>query len=304
MTTLQINIERKCLNGKDPEAVYEVRQPLFAGDFWFADEEITEWARLIIAEHLPEFPECSIVYLWKAKGGTPGGTATLGKCLKISGDKTLFSGGKDFEIWFAADHADAMQLTNYQMEALIYHELLHVAKQEDEDGKVKLGVKGHDFEGFVPEIERYGFWEGRVASMARAVQGRLDLADVVPPQIDLSPVAIAEPDEDEDGDEPPLLVEDEEPEIATAEQVVEALDGTVIDAGNGVTATIEAGPPKPMSHTFIDNGKGHCKTCNLSEGSELHSEAATVGVERKVPATEEEAQAQEEAMASLGARAK
>jgi hypothetical protein len=355
--TLAINIERKCLNGRDPNATYEVRQPLGAGGWWEADEEIIEWARLIVEAHLPDFPECSIVYLWKAKGGAPGGNATMGKCLKLTGDKQFGFNGRDYEIWLAADHVAAMQFSNFQLEALLYHELLHVAKQEDEDGNIKLGVRGHDFEGFVPEIENYGFWDQSAAAIARAVQLRLDFADSVPPQMSLSPVTIAESEYDAEGDEPPVLddedelptaddLETEEPEtgIVGVEQIVEAMDGAVIDVGNGVTATIHAGP---RDSAIEDEGGEDVGEDVSVAGHEAEAEAVypneppTVGVERKVtrhvyvdnpnkpetclvcaavrgegehgpveqasrrePATEEEAQEQEEALASLGNRAK
>ena len=99
-----------------------------------------------------------MVFLWKDKGGTSAGKMKLGACQKPSGLLSFFS-GTDFVIWIALDNCKALRLTNRQMEALVYHELLHTDAEEDEDtGEEILGLRAHDFEGFNEELKHYGPW--------------------------------------------------------------------------------------------------------------------------------------------------
>lgn len=171
--------ERTCVNERDPDRTFMVPSGP-AGDFYEAPE-LAEWAELIIQKKLPDFPEGVVIrYLWKARGGAPGGKLTMGKCKKLSGD-TEYYAGADYEIWLAADHLAEQGLTNFQVEALLYHELLHVLEEKDEEkGISKLSVRPHDNEVFIGEIEHYGFWDTDIANLARAVQGRLALGETVP----------------------------------------------------------------------------------------------------------------------------
>ena len=73
-----------------------------------------------------------------------------------------------------ADQAPSMEATAYQVESLVYHELLHVTTDE----KGRPSVRGHDWEGFVSEILRYGLCWPDVRRVGEAVQQlRLDLGD-------------------------------------------------------------------------------------------------------------------------------
>lgn len=54
--------------------------------------------------------------------------------------------------------------------ALVDHELMHCDALWDKDGKTKLAIKAHDFEGFNAEIERHGIWRHNAVGMARAMQ--------------------------------------------------------------------------------------------------------------------------------------
>lgn len=109
-----------------------------------------------------------IQYLWKRTGGKDGGRTKLGACQKPSGLLRYFA-GVDFIIWIGADTCRDAQLTHQQMEALVFHELLHVSLDDND----KPMVRPHDFEGFAAEITEYGFWRPDVKNIANAVQGRL-----------------------------------------------------------------------------------------------------------------------------------
>jgi hypothetical protein len=107
---------------------------------------------------LADLHQVRIRYLWRKKGATSAGKNVLGKSTKQSGLAAYF-GDCDFTVIIAADFARQYQLTNHQMEACIYHELLHIEVGEDEQtGDLILSPRGHDAELFYDEIRRYGFW--------------------------------------------------------------------------------------------------------------------------------------------------
>lgn len=131
---------------------------------------------------IAQWPELNFIasyevrFLWKASGGRSGGAPKLGKCVLTSGLVEFF-GGIDWVVWLSADWCREMEFGDEQIEALVYHELLHcTTKGEDEE---EPALRGHDFEGFAKEIERYGFWDDTMRVARGAVQGRLAL-DVSP----------------------------------------------------------------------------------------------------------------------------
>ena len=133
-------------------------------------------ARLIATCHeLAHLHTARITYLWKREGGKSGGKLTLGKCKAVSGLERYWS-ESDFVIWLAADHAQTFNLDQRQIEALIFHELMH-ADIDDETARPK--VRPHDVEAFVPEIERYGLWTSDLKDAGDAMrQAALPMAIV------------------------------------------------------------------------------------------------------------------------------
>lgn len=117
--------------------------------------ELADLAAQLLARHthLAHLLGLEVVYLWKAEGGKSAGQDVLGKCQKPSGLLRHFSQA-DFVIWLAADHLRARLLSARQVEALLYHELLHTAI--DDEGRP--AVRGHDWAGFTREIEHYGLY--------------------------------------------------------------------------------------------------------------------------------------------------
>jgi hypothetical protein len=125
-----------------------------------------------------------VKFRWKREGGARAGRATYGKCVKASG-LTRHFGDCDFVIWAAADHLRAAQFTNWQLEALVYHELCHIVENPESGA---LGLVGHDWEGFASELARYGAWDASIKRIARIAQ-----------QLPLIP--FDEPDGDEEDDD-------------------------------------------------------------------------------------------------------
>ncbi|MCD9188270.1 MAG: hypothetical protein LUM44_17775 [Pyrinomonadaceae bacterium] len=125
--------------------------------------ELEKIGKYLIEKYEQDFYPIStanIRYLWKRKGGTGGGRATLGKCVKPSSlirklsekDSDGFTEKVDFVVWVAADHCRKGQITVGQIHALIFHELLHADYQNG-----KYCLRGHDFEGFSREVQEFGF---------------------------------------------------------------------------------------------------------------------------------------------------
>ncbi|MCA1615026.1 MAG: hypothetical protein LC795_15515 [Acidobacteria bacterium] len=136
----------------------------------FDREEFVEAPELaeVAQELLHRFEELSFLYdfnlrfFWKEKGGATGSKNTLGKCVKPSGLLKKYSDAH-FIVWVAADHT-RHRLTNKQMEALLFHELMHCARDE----KGRPTIRPHDFEGFAREIEVYGAWKGDIERIGKA----------------------------------------------------------------------------------------------------------------------------------------
>ncbi|HZS02225.1 MAG TPA: putative metallopeptidase [Chloroflexota bacterium] len=169
--------EKRLIVGGDPDERYPVPvEGAFQGDFLPAPE-LEQVAHALIRKHEMldgGLGEENLTVLWKRKGGSSGGVPTLGKCAKLSGLARFF-GHVEFVIWVAADHARAEGLTRWQVEALVYHELLH-AELDDEKGWTR---RGHDVEVFAAELAEYGAWR-RDLSMFMEVARQMPLFETVP----------------------------------------------------------------------------------------------------------------------------
>lgn len=130
-----------------------------------------------VAEDLiATYPELShlksarIAYLWKRSGGQSKGQATLGKCQKPSGLLAHFA-GVDYVVWLAADHARDHALTALQLEALVFHELMHTdVEDHDEAEDVVFTMRGHDVEEHSAVVRRYGLWRDSLTQFAAEVR--------------------------------------------------------------------------------------------------------------------------------------
>lgn len=108
-----------------------------------------------------------VIFLWKKRGGASQGQANLGKCQKTSG-LVAYLGEAPWIIWLAADHVNNYAFTRFQVEALLHHEMSHAGEEEDEDGEKTPAVSGHDFDGFIANVKRYGAWQDNLKLCKRA----------------------------------------------------------------------------------------------------------------------------------------
>lgn len=136
-----------------------------------------EMAERLIAEYeeLSWLAEHEVRYLWKASGGNGKGKAALGKCILTSGLVKYF-GIATWVIWLAADWCREYEMNEEKVEALLYHEMLHMTLKAADPGEEGApSTRPHDFEAFGSEISRYGFWMSDLELARDAVQGRLAL---------------------------------------------------------------------------------------------------------------------------------
>ncbi len=178
--------ERELICGGDPDEKYPVpRDEAFAGpagglqDFIDAADLADIGTDLVATrDELRHLGEARIHHRWKLAGGASGGKATLGKCVKASGLVAHYSEA-DFIVWLAADHCRVLELTRWQVEALLYHELCHAIEALDADGNpAGWKVRSHDFEGFRSEVERYGLWQADLVEAAHALAPQLELFEM------------------------------------------------------------------------------------------------------------------------------
>jgi len=106
-----------------------------------------------------------ILYRWRREAPVTRGNVTMGACNRTTGLLAHFAEA-DYVIWLAADAARDYKLTPSQVEALLFHELLHVIPNVE--GKPSL--RGHDAECFAAEIEAYGLWFSHLKRIGEAVQ--------------------------------------------------------------------------------------------------------------------------------------
>lgn len=130
-------------------------------------------ARVLISrhpEHLDHLRRLSVTYLWKRQGGKSKGRATFGKCSKPSGLLKHFNEAH-FVVWLAADHCRAAGYGDREIEALLFHEMLHTAVSEVDENTGRGGgpaLVPHDLEVFRAEVEVYGLWAPELQEVAPA----------------------------------------------------------------------------------------------------------------------------------------
>ena len=127
--------------------------------------------RLMLRHQMKTQMDCHILYLWRDKGGKSRGKPVYGRCTRPTGLLRHFSEA-DFVIWLAADHLREAGATEREVEAVVYHELLHIG--EDEEGEVKL--VDHEFTGFFSELRLYGTTVRDLKPLVRLAQ-QLELFD-------------------------------------------------------------------------------------------------------------------------------
>lgn len=106
-------------------------------------------------------PAVRVAVLWKRKGGKVRSKTSL----STSGLLGWFA-PVDAVIWLAADKCRDGACTPNQIEALLYHELSHIATDE----KGNYTIAEHDFAGFLAELKLYGCWQDELGAAKAAFE--------------------------------------------------------------------------------------------------------------------------------------
>lgn len=167
MTEPIVSKERTSVLARDPDERFGV--PFCYGDFEEAPDlemlgdalietckefEDIRWAR--------EEGEMAILYRWQKKASKSADRVVSGSLARAAGLVRHLS-DSEYVIKIAADIN--YMATNWQMEALVFHELMHIKINRQVVGKgenivlvPELKVKAHDLEMFWAEVNRYGLW--------------------------------------------------------------------------------------------------------------------------------------------------
>jgi hypothetical protein len=169
--------QRRLVTDGDPDAPVKVPPASYFGDKEYADAPALEriaQALINCYAELGLLHEVRVRVLWRAKGGKTRGKVTLGKCQKPTGLLGLYA-DCDFLVWIAADHCRDYHLSAWQLEAALYHELLHITLDEsdEDDAEERLVLRDHEFGGFLRELERYPDWHTDLRRMRETVQPEL-----------------------------------------------------------------------------------------------------------------------------------
>lgn len=169
----KLNMEPGELYGAPSEKLFDIDGE---GDF-LPTPDLQDIAQVLI-DRCTEFEHLlgqKIIYLWRREGGEQQGLATMGKCQKTSGLIKHFA-ESEWVIWLAADHVNSYSLMRGQVEALLHHELCHAGEMIDKEGNKKAKVIGHDFDGFIANVRRYGAWNENL-KLCRNAWEQLSLFD-------------------------------------------------------------------------------------------------------------------------------
>ena len=136
--------------------------------------EVSE-AKVIAEKLLNEFKELksfpAIKYLMKVSDSSQ----YSGKISKATGKwKYLTNYDYIIEVW----DGFWTQATNTQKEALIYHELKHIACKENDDATLTWNIREHDSEEFVDVVKKYGAWNPALADIKKALDAKEAVNDV------------------------------------------------------------------------------------------------------------------------------
>ena len=95
----------------------------------------------------------TIVYLSSEHKKKSGNKLVYGQCEKVA-DKYKWGIPADFTITVFEPNCEGM--TEEQIKMLLFHELLHVGIEFNEDGTETYSIKPHDLEDFKLIIDRFG----------------------------------------------------------------------------------------------------------------------------------------------------
>jgi len=136
----------------------------------FMDSDFLEDERLdeLLEEVIAAFPEFEFLERWRVRilwKSAIGGKHPLGTCQLASGLIAHF-GKADFIILLSAEDVRIRVFRPKQVEALIYHELLHCTEKVGRM-ETKPAIRPHDLEVFAGELKHYGAWRSAIEGMRR-----------------------------------------------------------------------------------------------------------------------------------------
>jgi hypothetical protein len=140
-------------------------------------QEIADLAGDLIERfsELSELATFEFTYLWKREGGKKKGDVVLGNLSTTSGFVRYFTEA-DFILWMAADHLYKYQLSDQQIEAAVFHQLMHATSENGVPA-----TRQHDIEGFAAELRHFGTWTQELKMAKKAFdQATLPLFGPVP----------------------------------------------------------------------------------------------------------------------------
>jgi hypothetical protein len=155
--------------GGDPNAEFVTpKDDEFGEDEYVESPGLQKIGEALIEQRLcfESLRDIPIAFLWKRKA-TEKPRKLLGKCQRPSGLLAYFSRFY-FVVWLAANNCQGM--TNWQIEALVFHELKHAFVEDGEPVSIP-----HDWEGFAEEIQRYGLWKQDIVPIAEALTKQMEI---------------------------------------------------------------------------------------------------------------------------------
>jgi len=144
-------------------------EDVFGESEFYEAEDLTALGRHLIQKHaeLNFLVDFRVRFLWKLTGGGHNGRKTLGRC-RVTDQLVRYFAQADWVIWLAADYLAEYEFSDRQVEALLYHEMLH-CRLGGREGDTP-GIRGHDVEIFGGELVRYGLWEEGLEVLASQIR--------------------------------------------------------------------------------------------------------------------------------------
>lgn len=131
----------------------------------------------LIKRHHDHLVGVRIDYLFRDKAQVSKGRPIWGVARKITG-MAAYLGAKEHDEtregcdpFFVIEVAEDVWggLTDKQRTALVDHELAHCAVTVDDEGVLKLSIRGHDLEEFKAIVQRHGLWAPDLQEWQRAI---------------------------------------------------------------------------------------------------------------------------------------
>lgn len=153
---------------------------------WLHALEVEAIAETLIetVDRHADLSRARIEYVFIDKAPKSHGRQVWGRARKISGLAAFFAAARRPKVFkepapfFVVEisHDIWTQLDEHQRRALVDHELCHLYVDEDDDGELVLGTRGHDVEEFRSVIERNGLWSPMSQAFAKGLASHVTVS--------------------------------------------------------------------------------------------------------------------------------